>query len=159
MRMSEGVEWALHTCLNLAWVEEGQAVPTSRLAEVYGLPVAYLNKQLQALVRAGVLRSTTGPRGGFRLGRDPRNITLLDIVVAIEGPEDAFRCQEILRSGPGGRADVDYRKTCVISRSMRQAELAWRTELAAQTLADVRAAVERREPSAPEATRVRLGVL
>ena len=47
MRMSQGVEWALHCCLNLAWT--GTPVPASRLAALYDLPPAYLNKQLQAL--------------------------------------------------------------------------------------------------------------
>nr|WP_222851144.1 Rrf2 family transcriptional regulator [Phytoactinopolyspora mesophila] len=154
--MSEGVEWALHTCLNLSWVESGEAVPTARLAEFYGLPAAYLNKQLQALARAGILSSTTGPRGGFRLARSPEKVTLLDVVTAIEGAEEAFRCDQILRHGPGGRQDVDYRQACVISQGMRKAELAWRTELAAQSLADIRATVERRQPSAPGQARSRL---
>src|SRR4051812_21587601 len=86
MRMSEGVEWALHSCLNLAWVEPGEAMTAARLAAFYELPTAYLNKQLQALARAGIVTSTPGPRGGFRLARPPERITLLDVVTAIEGP-------------------------------------------------------------------------
>ncbi|MDE3725207.1 Rrf2 family transcriptional regulator [Nocardiopsis sp. N85] len=156
MKMSEGVEWALHTCVNLSWTDPGDAVPAARLAEVFSLPTAYLSKHLQALARAGILISTTGPRGGFRLGRDPASITLLDVVTAIEGPEDAFRCRQILKDGPGGRPDVDYRRTCTISQAMRKAELAWRTALAEQTIADVRRTVEQRDPAAPEATRERL---
>ncbi|MFE6223363.1 RrF2 family transcriptional regulator [Streptomyces sp. NPDC057854] len=153
MQMSEGVEWALHSCLNLAWAEDGAAVTATRLAAFHALPAAYLNKQLQALVRAGILTSTTGPRGGFRLARAPGDITVLDVVTAIEGPQDAFRCQEILRQGPDGRAGVDYRATCAISRAMRRGELAWRRELAAQTLADLKAEVEARQPETPELTR------
>ena len=144
--MGEGVEWALHTCVNLAWVEPGEAVPAARLAAAFGLPAAYLNKQLQALARAGVLTSTSGPRGGFRLARSPEAITVLDVVVAIEGGEDAFRCAQILADSPWGGAGVDYRATCAISQTMRRAELAWRRELAGQTIADVAATVERRNP-------------
>lgn len=154
--MSEGVEWALHTCVNLSWTDPGEAVPAARLAEVFALPTAYLSKHLQALARAGILISTTGPRGGFRLARDPADISLLDVVTAIEGPEDAFRCRQILKDGPGGRPDVDYRRTCTISQAMRKAELAWRTELAGQTIADIRRTVERRDPEAAPATRERL---
>ncbi|MGY3334122.1 Rrf2 family protein [Streptomyces filamentosus] len=159
MQMSEGVEWALHSCLNLAWAEEGAAVKATQLAGFYELPAAYLNKQLQALVRAGILTSATGPRGGFRLARDPRDITLLDVVDAIEGGQEAFRCQEILRKGPGGRADVDYRKVCVVSQSMRRAEAAWRRELAGQTLAALKEQVESRQPRTPEMTRRRIANL
>ncbi|MEU7748949.1 MULTISPECIES: Rrf2 family transcriptional regulator [unclassified Nonomuraea] len=151
--MSEGVEWALHTCLNLAWVEEDRAVPTSTLAAFYELPPAYLNKQLQALVRAGILASTSGPRGGFRLARDPGKITVLDVVAAIEGTREAFECAEILRRGPGGVPGIDYRKTCVISQTMRQAELNWRRELAGRTLADLKSTVEERFPAVPGQTR------
>jgi Rrf2 family protein len=153
MRMNEGVEWALHTCLNLTWLEPDQPVPAARLAAFYDLPAAYLNKQLQALVRAGVLASVPGPRGGFRLARGPAQITLLDVVTAIEGPDEAFRCEEILRQGPGGQPGTDYRSSCVISQAMRRAELVWRQELAAQSIADLRATVERRYPDAPERTR------
>ncbi|MGW0481127.1 RrF2 family transcriptional regulator [Nonomuraea sp. NPDC003214] len=153
MRMSEGVEWALHSCLNLTWVETGEAMTAARLAAFYELPAAYLNKQLQALARAGIVTSTPGPRGGFRLARPPERITLLDVVTAIEGPGEAFRCEEVLRQGPGGRSDIDYRKACFISQAMRRAELAWRKELAGQTLADIKKMVERHLPGAPAATR------
>ncbi|TYC17393.1 Rrf2 family transcriptional regulator [Actinomadura syzygii] len=153
MRMSEGVEWAIHSCLNLTWLEPGEAVPAARLAAFYELPAAYLNKQLQALARAGILASTPGPRGGFRLARRPEDITLMDVVAAIEGPEEAFRCEEVLRRGPGEHEGVDYRRRCLVSQSMRRAELAWRRELAGQTLAGLRDSVERRSPSAPAETR------
>ncbi|MFA1542463.1 RrF2 family transcriptional regulator [Actinomadura monticuli] len=151
--MSEGVEWAIHSCLNLTWLEPGEAVPAARMAAFYELPPAYLNKQLQALARAGILTSTPGPRGGFRLARRPEDISLMDVVAAIEGPDEAFRCEEILRQGPGEHEGVDYRRRCVVSQAMRRAEMAWRAELAGQTLADIRATVERRNPSAPGETR------
>ncbi|WP_202638968.1 RrF2 family transcriptional regulator [Bailinhaonella thermotolerans] len=151
--MNEGVEWALHSCLNLTWMDPGRAVPAARLAAFYDLPAAYLNKQLQALARAGILTSTSGPRGGFRLARRPEEITLLDVVVAIEGAEDAFRCEQILKKGPGADPEADYRKICLISQSMRQAELAYRKELASRTIADLKADVERLYPATPGATR------
>ncbi|MFG2004121.1 RrF2 family transcriptional regulator [Spirillospora sp. NPDC048911] len=155
--MGEGVEWALHTCLNLAWVDNDRAVPTATLAAFYDLPPAYLNKQLQALVRAGILSSTSGPRGGFRLARRPAQITVLDVVTAIEGPQEAFECTEILRQAPGGEQGADYRATCVISQTMRQAELTWRRELAGRTLADIKSTVEERFPAVPGQTRNGLG--
>lgn len=153
MRMNEGVEWALHSCLNLAWIGSHRAVRASTLAAYYDLPTAYLNKQLQALARAGIVASAPGPRGGFRLVKDPENVTLLDVVVAIDGAEEAFRCTQIMASSPGGDPSVDYSKTCHISRAMRQAELVWRRELAGKSLAGIKESVERSNPSAPERTR------
>lgn len=153
MRISGGVEWALHSCLNLAWLEQGRCVPAARLAAVYDLPTAYLNKQLQALARAGILTSTPGPRGGFRLARPPSRISLLDVVMAIKGAEEPFRCTQILRFGPDGDPATDYRKSCLISQAMHRADLAWRRELAGQTIADLQALLERRNRNTPDLTR------
>ncbi|MFG1815861.1 RrF2 family transcriptional regulator [Kribbella sp. NPDC049174] len=152
MKMNEGVEWAMHSCVNLSWVP-GEAVTAKRLAAFYDLPTAYLNKQLQALTRAGILSSVSGPKGGFQLARDPRNISLLDIVVAIDGADDSFRCAEILKDGPGADPHADYRKTCLVSQAMRAAELNYRRELASQSIADIVARVEEQFPAAPDNTR------
>ncbi|MFC8797699.1 RrF2 family transcriptional regulator [Promicromonospora sp. NPDC057138] len=156
MKLNQGVEWALHTCLNLGWIEEAGdvgAAPTARLADFYDLPPAYLNKQLQALVREGILSSTPGPRGGFRLARRLEDITVLDVVVAIEGRAGAFDCAQILRSGPGGDAGTNYRESCLISQTMTKADLAWRKELASETLADIRERVVSLYPDTPSSTR------
>jgi Rrf2 family protein len=138
MRMSEGVEWGLHCCLALAWLEGEGPVTTAKLAAFYELPPAYLNKCLQALVRAGIMTSTSGARGGFRLARTPEKITLMDVVTAMEGPKEAFRCTEIRQRGAGlDRPAREFERACGVTVAMRRAELAWRRELAAQTLADV----------------------
>ena len=153
MRMSEGVEWALHACITLDWVG-GRPVPAAKLASTYELPAPYLNKHLQALARAGIVRSASGPRGGFRLARDLREITLLDVVTAIDGAEDAFRCQEIRQRGIGANAPAGaFRKRCAIAAAMRTADVAYRRALAAQTLADVRDQAERDAPKAAANTR------
>lgn len=144
--MGRGVEWAVHSCVNMAWTPAGEAVNSARLAEYYKLPAAYLNKQLQALVRAGVLESVSGPRGGFHLARRPEHITVLDIVLALEGPEPAFRCEGILGNVPEADPEVNYVRTCLISQTMRQAELAWRQALARQTVAGIADSMERRFP-------------
>ncbi|MFH8257923.1 RrF2 family transcriptional regulator [Streptomyces roseolus] len=155
--MNEGVEWALHSCLNLAWIGPGRAVTAARLAAYHELPAAYLNKQLQALVRAGILTSASGPRGGFRLARGLDRITLMDVVAALEGPEEAFRCTEIRQQGPGagpGSGPAGGRAPeCAIAGAMGRADLAWRRELAAQTLDSVRERAEQQAPDAPDRIR------
>jgi Rrf2 family protein len=152
MKMNEGVEWAVHSCVNLCFIP-GEAVTAKRLAAFYELPTAYLNKQLQALTRAGILSSTSGPKGGFQLAKAPEKITLLDVVTAIDGGEEAFRCTQILKAGPGADAKTDYRKTCVVSMSMRKAELTYRRELAAKTIADIVTQVEGSYPETADSTR------
>jgi Rrf2 family protein len=154
MRMNEGVEWALHSCLNLAWVGSDQPLTAAKLAAYHDLPAAYLNKQLQALARAGIVSSTPGPRGGFQLARTPEKITLLDVVVAIEGSEDAFRCQEIRQRGAGAALPKrEFRSQCEIAKAMLAGEVAWRRALAAQTVGDVKASVERIAPDVADRRR------
>lgn len=158
MKMNEGVEWALHSCVNLCFIP-GETVTAKRLAAFYELPTAYLNKQLQALSRAGILSSTSGPKGGFQLARSPEKITVLDVVVAIDGPEEAFRCTEILKAGPGADQKADYRKTCLVSMTMREAELTYRRELASKTIADLVGQVEQTYPETADNTRTWLANL
>ncbi|MDZ4353817.1 MAG: Rrf2 family transcriptional regulator [Arthrobacter sp.] len=146
MKMGRGVEWAVHSCVNMAWTPAGEAVNSARLAEYYKLPGAYLNKQLQALVRAGILGSVSGPRGGFHLARRPENVTVLDIVLALEGPDPVFRCDGILANVPDADSEQNFVRTCLISQAMRQAELAWRQALARQTIAGIADSMERRFP-------------
>lgn len=147
MRISEGVEWAAHCCLLLDWMGEDGPVATARLAAGYGLPAAYLNKQLQPLVKAGVLTSTAGKKGGFRLARPLAEITLMDVLAAIEGPEEAFRCREIRRNGVWGEEPAAaFQAPCAIDTAMRAAELEWRRALAARTLAAIQADAELQAP-------------
>lgn len=138
MKMSEGVEWAAHCCLTLAWLEAETeaAIPTATLAAAFDLPPHYLNKFLQTLSRAGVLTSTAGPRGGFRLARRPEQITLLDVVEAIQGKSAAFRCANIRSRGAGASAKPsEFARPCGVAIAMGKADQAWRASLASQTIA------------------------
>ncbi len=149
MRMSQGVEWALHCCLNLAWA--GEPVPAARLAELNDLPPAYLGKQLQHLARAGLVVSVSGPRGGFRLARPAEEISVLEVVDAIEGATPAFQCTEIRRRGPLAASPKACRTACQIAQVMDRADAAWRRELAAVSVADIAAEVGEQLPAVPVA--------
>lgn len=137
VRMSEGVEWSLHSCWLLAVLGHDRSVTARRLAEFHGVPEAYLTKILKSLVDAGILTSSLGPRGGFRLARDPGEITVLEVVDAVEGPGPAFRCTEIRQRGPAALSSEACRRPCGIAVAMLQAEDAWRRALAARTVADL----------------------
>ncbi len=144
MKLSEGVEWALHCGVLLAALPPGSVLCGADLAEFHGISESYLVKHLQAIVRAGLFESVPGPKGGFRLARAPEHITLLDMVDAIEGPDPAFHCTEIRQRGPAGLEPAACRLPCAIHATMLSAEHAWREELRAQTLADVAALVAQR---------------
>ena len=146
MKLSEGVEWGVHACVLLAVLPPDSALPAARLAEYHGVPSAYLAKHLQALAGAGVLETVKGPRGGYRLARPATEITVLDVVEAIDGVEPAFRCTEIRRRGPTAMPAREYRLPCGIHRVFTRADEAWRAELAATTIADLAVGVVREAP-------------
>lgn len=142
MRLSEGVEWTIHCCSVLAALPEGTAVAAADLATFHGVPAAYLAKQLQALSTAGIVTTQRGRRGGYRLGRPPDQITLLDVVLAVDGDEPAFRCSEIRQRGPSAVPAERYVRPCGIASRMWAAEQVWRDELAATTLVDLNAELD-----------------
>jgi Rrf2 family protein len=135
--MSDGVEWVLHSCTILAALPADQALPAAALAEFHGVPPAYLAKHLQAATAAGITTSIPGPRGGYRLARPPADITLLEVVQAVDGEDTAFRCTEIRQRGPVEAPASAYRRPCGIARAMWRAEAAWRAELEHTTVADL----------------------
>jgi Rrf2 family protein len=137
MPLPEGVEWSVHCAWLLAHLRPGQALSSRRMAEFYGLPPAYLSKLLKSLVRAGILDAASGPRGGFRLARAPADITVLDVVDAVDGTANAFRCMEIRQRGPAPATRADCRRPCGIATVMYDAEAAWRARLAETTVADL----------------------
>jgi Rrf2 family protein len=137
MRMSAGVEWAVHCCVVLS--QASQPVPAPRLSEFHGVSRTYLAKHLQELSRAGLIRSTEGRIGGYELTRDAATITVLEIVQAIDGSEPAFRCTEIRQRGPLAASPSQCAEPCGIARVMANAEQAWRDALASVTVADLAA--------------------
>jgi Rrf2 family protein len=137
MKLSEGVEAAIHSATTLASLEGGATMPGAALAGQFGLSPSYLLKHLQALTGAGILESVPGPAGGYRLARAPERISLLDIVLAVEGALPAFRCGEIRRNGPVKLPASAYVKPCGINAAMLRAEKAYRAALAAEKLSDI----------------------
>ncbi len=137
MKLSEGVEWGLHCVAVLAALPQGATLPTRTLAQFHGLSETYLSKHLQALANAHIIESLSGPKGGYRLMRRPQEITLLEVVEAIDGREPAFRCTEIRQRGPLALEPKMYRLPCGIHVAMARAEKVWREALRAQTVADL----------------------
>lgn len=100
MKLGDGVEQAIHSVSMLAGLSEGGVLSAAALAEFHGVSTSYLLKHLQSLSNAGIVTTVPGPKGGYRLARTTDKITLLDIVLAVEGPQPAFRCAEIRQRGP-----------------------------------------------------------
>lgn len=135
MRLSDGVEAAIHSVAMLARLEGDAVLPASALADYHGLSPSYLLKHMQALSGAGLVETVPGPKGGYRLARGPEAISLLDVVLAIEGRQPAFRCAEIRQRGPDPLPRSLYLEPCGINAAMLAAERAYRAELARVSIA------------------------
>ena len=86
MRISRSTGYALLAVGYLAQHQKEGIILSQAISKKYTIPLEYLLKILQQLVRANVLRSKRGPRGGFSLARPPQKITLLQVVEAVDGP-------------------------------------------------------------------------
>lgn len=88
MLFSRSVEYSIRALGRLAEAPEGRHEMARRIADEEGLPAFFLAKTLQTLARQGIVRSSKGPTGGFKLARPARKIRLLDIVEALDGGEN-----------------------------------------------------------------------
>ena len=86
MKISRSTGYALVAVGYIAKNYKDGAVLAARISKEYGIPLEYLLKILQQLVRANVLRSKRGPRGGFFLARPAEDITMLQAIEAVDGP-------------------------------------------------------------------------
>lgn len=91
-RVSEAVALALHSTAILAEYYDGHLLSNHQLAKMQQASKNHLSKVLQRLVRVGIVTSTRGPGGGFRLAREPKDISLLEVYEAIEGPMISTGC-------------------------------------------------------------------
>lgn len=144
MKMSAGVEWALHCCTVLSTSSE--PVPVNKLAELHGVSRTYLAKHMQAMSRAGIIHAVEGRDGGYQLSRPSADVTVYDVVRAVDGPEAAFRCSEIRQQGPLPTTGEACKIPCGIAKVMATAERAWRDSLRSVTIADLSATVDANLP-------------
>jgi Rrf2 family protein len=86
MRLGRASSYAIFATAHLAQHTNGRPIQGRDIAEACGVPTGHLLKILQQLVRSQILSSERGPAGGFVLRKGPREISLLEIVEAIDGP-------------------------------------------------------------------------
>jgi len=141
MILKSQVEWALHCCAILAGLPEGRYLSTKALAEFHGLPKEYLSKALQSLSQAGLVDTTLGPSGGYRLARPPAELTFLEIVEAVEGSAPTFMCTNIRANNPCRPQGYCEAGPCPVARIMWEADEAWRAKLRSVRLSDLTAAL------------------
>ncbi|MHC8314788.1 RrF2 family transcriptional regulator [Pseudomonas sp. LB3P31] len=149
---SAGVEYGIH-CLIFLVGNRGETREASvrDLAELQGVPLDYLAKIFTKLAKAQLVVATEGVRGGFKLARPGDEISLLDIVNAIDGQKLIFDCREIrgrcaLFEGNTPEWAVDGH--CSVHSAMLVAQKRMEEALAQQTILDLARKVGRKAPVA-----------
>lgn len=89
LRLSRKMLFAIEAVLDIAYHAGAEPVQSSEITRRQGIPRRYLEQALQALVRDGLLVGVRGPRGGYRLARERRRITVGDIVRTVRRMETA----------------------------------------------------------------------
>lgn len=90
--LSQTAEYALRAAVYLAARPGPAPARVGELAAALGIPRNYLSKTLYQLTKAGLVASTRGKRGGFRLLRPPREVSLLEVVAPFDPPTDRSPC-------------------------------------------------------------------
>ena len=86
MKLTRASSYALHAMTFIASQKQNQPIASHLIAQARGIPERFLLKVLKPLVSCRFLYSIKGPTGGYRLARSASDITLLDVVEAVDGP-------------------------------------------------------------------------
>jgi|SRR5581483_2691558 len=97
MQITRAADYAVRVMIHLASQPTSMPVRRPEIAKATDVPGSFLSKVLQHLVQGGLISSQRGSGGGYRLAVNPENISLLDVVEAVEGPTQLNVC---LQPGP-----------------------------------------------------------
>ena len=140
MQITRAGEYGILGLLNLARRGPGHMVMVEEISRTEGISKSFLAKIFQALTRAGLTRSVRGSGGGFALARLPANISVLEVIEAIEGPIALQRC---LAAEPSCKQARD----CVLCGLFKRAQYGVRSIFASTNLQDLAGAAPPERPS------------
>lgn len=86
MQITRQADYAVRAVLHLTRINGSQRAATSQVAQEQHIPPSFLAKIISQLSIAGLLHTSRGARGGVTLAREPKAITLLEVIEAIDGP-------------------------------------------------------------------------
>ena len=115
MKISRGTDYGIQGILYLARQPLDKVSLLHKVAQVQNVPESYLAKIFQDLAKAGLVRSHRGAKGGFSLARPSSQITLRQIIEALQGPISLNRCLDI-------REGCVNSETCPVADVLRKAQ-------------------------------------
>ena len=113
--IAQKTRYALRSLLFLAEEQGGAPVQLGRIAETQRVPPKYLELIMLDLKKAGIVASSRGPKGGYRLTKSPQDISFGEVVRAIEGPIALISCASASFYAPCG--DCQDEASCAIRRA------------------------------------------
>jgi Rrf2 family iron-sulfur cluster assembly transcriptional regulator len=105
MKLTTKGRYAVTAMLDLAIHDDGDPVALSDIAKRQGISLSYLEQLFARLRKRGLVSSVRGPGGGYRLGREPGEIAVSDVIWAVDEMVDATRC--------GGRENCQGEERCL----------------------------------------------
>lgn len=111
LKLSRKTLLALEAVIDIAFNARPEPVQAKEITARQGVPQRYLEQVMQQLVRAGILKGVRGPRGGYRLAKERRRISVGDIVRAAELAEDDSGDEALPRSELGMRIVTPFIQT------------------------------------------------
>lgn len=135
MRISAKADYAVRAAIELAADEGGRPVRAEQIATAQEIPLNFLENILGELRHAGIVRSQRGPEGGFRLAKPADQVTVADVIRAVEGPLATVRGGPPEDSSyPGSASDLP-RVWIAVRKSLRSVvELVTVADLASHRL-------------------------
>lgn len=127
-------DYGAHAVIELARRYGQGPVQCAEIAASQKIPEAYLDQLLSGLRRVGIVRSVRGPHGGHELARDPRQVTLGDIVTALEGPVVPH---EFVHSPAADEEGSDWWSACAVRNAWLEAAEASQRVLDRTTIQDL----------------------
>jgi Rrf2 family iron-sulfur cluster assembly transcriptional regulator len=127
MKISRGTDYGIQGILYLARQPLDKVSLLHEVAQAQSMPESYLAKIFQDLAKAGLVRSHRGAKGGFSLARPSSQITLRQIIEALQGPISLNRCLDI-------REGCANSETCPVADVLRKAQRQMLATLDAATL-------------------------
>ena len=130
LRFTKRADYGLMAIHYIAIHEDLGAVSAKRIAEEFAIPPELLAKILQRLARERLIVSQNGPRGGYVLARRPIEITVGQVVRALEGPINIVECLE-------EDSDCPQMARCNLRRPVQKIQVAMSQLLDTMTLAEL----------------------
>jgi Rrf2 family protein len=119
VRISAKADYAVRAAIELAAATDERPVRAEQVATAQGIPLNFLENILGELRHAGIVRSHRGPEGGFRLAKPAHEVTIADVIRAVEGPLATVRGGPPEDSSYPGAASALPRVWIAVRKSLR----------------------------------------